>query len=115
MRIPSIENAFFGSIMIDGKKYSKDLVVSWDGEILERDRTHKFGKNELGELMLKDPEAIVIGTGNSGLMQVDQDAKVHANLNGVDVIVAKTPEAIRHFNSLARTRKKVIAVLHATC
>ncbi len=114
-RIPTIDNAFFGSIIIDGQKYSNDLIVSWDGEIRERERNHNFSKNDLAELMMKEPEAIIVGTGNSGLLQVDPALRVSANLNGTELIVAKTPEAAKHFNSLARTRKKVIAVLHATC
>ena len=115
MRIPNIDNAFFGSIIIDGQKYSNDLIVSWDGEIRERERNHNFSKNDLAEIMMKEPDAIVTGTGNSGLLQVDPSIRVSANLNGTEVIVAKTPEAAKHFNSLAKTRRKVIAILHATC
>ncbi len=114
-RIPNINNAFFGSIIIDGQKYSHDLTVSWDGEITQRDRTHFFTKAELMEILMKEPETIVIGTGNSGLMEVDPAIKIAANLNGTELIIAKTPEAARHFNSLVRMQKKVIAVLHATC
>jgi len=112
---PNIDNAFFGSIIIDGQKYGSDLIISWDGEIRERERNHNFKKEDFDEIMMKEPEAIVIGTGNSGLLQVDPALRVSANLNGTELIVAKTPEAIRHFNSLAKIRKKVIAILHATC
>ena len=115
MDMPRIDNAFFGSILVDGKKYETDLHIHWDGEIRERQKTHNFTKAEFEELALKDPEVIVIGTGMSGMLTVGPAAATAASLKGIQLLAVKTPEAAQRFNALARMRKRVIAVLHATC
>ncbi len=113
--MPRIDNAFFGSILVDGRKYENDLYVHWDGEVREREKTHNFTRTEFEDLALKDPEIIVIGTGMSGMVKVDPAAVAAASLKGVQLLVVKTPEAVQRFNALARMRKRVIAVMHATC
>jgi len=113
--MPKIDNAFFGSILIDGRKYENDLYVHWDGEIRERQKTHNFTKTEFEDLALKDPEVIVIGTGMSGMLKIDAAAATAASVHGIQLLPVKTPEAVQRFNALARMKKRVIAVLHATC
>jgi len=115
MGMPRIDNAFFGNILVDGRKYETDLHVHWDGEVKERKRTHVFDKAELNELLLKDPEVIVVGTGNSGLLQIDPAVHSTASLHGIEIVAVRTPEAAQRFNALMRMRKRVIAVMHATC
>ncbi|MFQ6056831.1 MAG: MTH938/NDUFAF3 family protein, partial [Methanosarcinales archaeon] len=65
-----IEKYSFGSIVVDGKKYETDLILSWDGEVQERIKSHEFKKSELYEILQKDPEIVIIGTGYSGLVKI---------------------------------------------
>lgn len=111
----NIDNAFFGSIIINGQKHDTDLTIYWDGEILQRERKHNITRNDIEELMLKEPEVIVVGTGNSGMMKIDTEAELSARLNGVELVVAETPKAAQEFNKLMRLKKRVVAVMHATC
>ena len=111
----NIDNAFFGVITINGQKHETDLTVYWDGEILQRDRRHNLTKSDIDELLLKEPEVIVIGTGNSGLMKVDTAAEVSAKIHGVEVVSKATPLAAQEFNKFMRLKKRVVAVMHATC
>lgn len=115
MVMPKIDNAFFGSILVDGRKYENDIYVHWDGEIHERQKTHNFTKKEFEDLALKDPEVIVIGTGMSGMLVIDPAAATAASVHGIQLLPVKTPEAVQRFNALAKMKKRVIAVLHATC
>jgi len=112
--MPRIDNAFFGSVSIDGKKYDYDLVISWDGEITEKDRRHNFTKSELMDILMKEPDVVIIGTGFAGNVKIDPDAEIFAKIEGIDLMTLPTPIAISEFNKLSK-RKKTVAVLHITC
>jgi len=109
-----IDSTYFGTIIVNGKKYDNDLIVSWDGEILEREKSHTFSKKELLDILQKDPETIIIGTGQSAVCKIEPAAEVEAKLHGIELIAKPTPEAAEEFNKLAR-RKKVVGVFHVTC
>jgi len=112
--MPKIDNAYFGSISIDGKKYNADLIVSWDGEITEKDRRHNITKGELIDILMKDPEVVIVGTGFAGNLKVDPDAELFAKVEGIVLLTLPTSKAILEFNKLSKKRKTV-AVLHITC
>lgn len=112
--MPKIDSSYFGSMIIDGKKFDRDLQIFPSGEIKERERTHTVSKREISDLLMHEPEAIIIGTGNSGLMKVEPDGIVAAQLEGVEIISKPTAQAVQEFNKLSRG-KKVAAVFHVTC
>ena len=108
-------NSFrFGSLTINNKNYENDMTVHWDGEIVPRESSHKFSKEELIDLLLKGPETVIIGTGTADCVKIEKDAEAFAKLKNIELIAKKTPEAIKEFNNLSRN-KKVIAVIHVTC
>jgi len=110
-----IDSAFFGYFIINGKKYEHDVIVSWNGKVLERKKTHHFTKNEFMNILIFEPEVVVIGTGFSNAVKLDPDVEVAAKINGVELIVKPTPNAVHEYNKLVKAKKKVIAVLHSTC
>lgn len=114
-KVPHIDSAFFGSFIIDGKRYDCDVVISWKGEVHERKKTHEFTKAELLGVLMAEPEVVVVGTGHSGVVKVESGVEVAARLEGVELIIKQTPEAVQEYNKLARAKKKVVAVLHSTC
>ncbi len=63
---------------------------------------------------MKQPEIVVIGTGTVGNVKVEPGAEVLAKIEGVELIMKTTPQAVEEFNKLTRT-KKVIGVMHVTC
>lgn len=112
--MPKINSFEFGSLTIGRKKYENDIIVSWDGEVNQRESSHIFSKEELIDILLKGPEIIVIGTGTAGLMTIGKNAENFAKQKNIEIVVKKTPEAIEEFNTLSKN-KKVIAVIHVTC
>lgn len=114
-KVPHIDSAFFGSFIIDGKKYNHDVIVSWRGEVRERRKTHEFTKAELNNVLMESPEVVIVGTGHSGVVKVDPGVEVAARLEGVELIIKQTPEAVQEYNKLAKAKKKAVAVLHSTC
>jgi len=109
--LPKVTNISFGSIAINGRKHDTDIVVFWDGEVLERERTHTVSERELMDILLKEPEVVIIGTGIAGHVKIDKEALDYAKLNNVDLIAKTTKEAAKDFNELVR-RKRVAALFH---
>jgi hypothetical protein len=114
-KAPRIDGAFFGSLLIDGRKYNNDVIVSWNGEIKDRPSSHDFTNAEMDSILMNDPDVVVIGTGHSGMVKVAHDVDVSARLKGVELVVKPTVQAMQEYNKFARLGKHVVAVLHATC
>ncbi len=110
----NIDSSYFGNIIIDGKKFNHDVIVDWKGAVQQKAGSHNFTKRELEDLLLREPEVVVIGTGTAKLMKVDPNTELTAKLHGVDLIVAPTFKAIEHFNKHVK-RKKTIGIIHVTC
>ncbi len=112
--MPKIDNAYFGSIIVDGRKFDSDVIIDWTGDIKMKSGSHSFSKVDLNELLMRDPEVIVIGTGTAGNVKVEPEAEIFARVQGVELIVKHTPLAIVEFNKAAK-RRKAIAFIHVTC
>jgi len=67
----------FGLINVDGKEYTEDLEVRWDGKVLpwQRESSHLVGIKDIERAVEENPEVIVIGTGELGLMKITEDAQ----------------------------------------
>jgi hypothetical protein len=114
----------FGFITIDGKNYDSDVEVRWTDEILPlvfKER-HKIGVEEVKRAINQKPNTIVIGTGESGLAKVTDEAKEKIKKNGIKFIIDKTEEAVKTFNVLKEDseeeegkQERVIGLFHLTC
>ena len=120
--MPHIDSTEFGEITVDGKKYGQvlivgDLVMERDYEKLEKlfGTTHRIGDWERDELVKGNPEIIVIGTGQGGVMNVDEEIANDLAKKGIELIVVSTPEAIEIYNEKIREGKRVNALIHTTC
>ncbi len=109
-----VDSFYFGNIIIDGKKFDNDVIVCWDGEIIDRIKSHSFTKEEFQNILMKEPETVIVGIGTGGIVKVEDSVQVSAKTEGVELIIKKTPEAVEEFNKLAK-KKKVVAMFHLTC
>ncbi|MHA1266628.1 MAG: Mth938-like domain-containing protein [Candidatus Helarchaeota archaeon] len=113
MRIESYE---FGRIVIDGRSYTHDVII-FPNRVEDRwwrKKGHELNKDDINEIVKMAPEILVIGTGNSGLMQVPNDVRTYLKSQGIMIKIEKTQKACEIFNQLAQ-EKRVIAALHLTC
>ncbi|OIO45589.1 MAG: hypothetical protein AUJ24_00305 [Parcubacteria group bacterium CG1_02_36_42] len=119
-----IEEYHFGSITIDGKTYNHDVEVRWDKTVLKwwRKESHFVYPEDVKRAIEQNPEVIVIGTGESGVMEVGKDAKKEIESRGIELIIDITEEAIKTFNIINEEskkeegeQKKVIGLFHLTC
>jgi hypothetical protein len=108
-------NSFrFGSLTINNKIYDTDMVVSWDGELIPRESSHSFSREELINMLVKGPEVVLVGTGTAGCVKIDKEVESLAQSKNVEMMVRKTADAVDEFNKSSKT-KKIVAMLHVTC
>jgi len=117
MMTVKIDSCSFGTIIINGKKYTDDLIILPDGEILElwwRKKGHQLTMYDLRDLIKTAPEVIVAGTGVFGRMKPDKDLESELAKLSIEFIAASNEEAINIFNDLA-SEKRIGAGFHLTC
>lgn len=110
-----IDGTSFGSITVDGKRCPHDVWIFADGSIRRRDRDHEFTLDELDLLLDGKPELVVVGTGQSGCVRIDDDATREASRRGVNVIGDITPRALKLYNEAADAKRRVAGAFHVTC
>jgi hypothetical protein len=111
-----IDSYDFGQVVIDGKRYTSDVIICPDGikDQWFRREGHQLCVDDLGDVPDKKPDVIVVGTGNPGLMRVLPETEKLIESKGTKLIVQPTREACRIYNQLSPSQK-VIALLHLTC
>jgi hypothetical protein len=99
-------------VLIIGK-----IVKERDSEKLHElfNTSHKIGDWEIEELLSNNPEIIIIGTGQNGAMQIDEDLAKKLKANSSELIIAETPQAIEIYNEQIKFGKRVNALIHTTC
>ena len=110
-----INSTSFGSITIDDKTYDYDLIIFPNGKIEKRPLTkgtHVVCMEEFLPIIKEKPEVIVIGTGQSGCVDIEQEVKDTAEKNNIKLVVEETPEAIKAFNKI---KEKKAGIFHLTC
>jgi len=112
-----IESYKFGKVVINGKLYSSDVIIIGDYVKADwwRKEGHRLHIEDLRDVIDKDIEVLVIGTGYFGLMKVPEDVKRFLTEKGIEVIAQKTAEACKTFNKLKASGKNIAAALHLTC
>ena len=111
-----IDSYDFGRIVINGKRYSSDLIVFSD-KVRDgwwRKEGHRLHVEDLKDVLEVKPEVLVVGTGYSGLMRIPPETRKYVESEGIEFIAQKTAEACETFNRLVKSRK-VVAALHLTC
>jgi len=115
--MPIIESYSFGSMVIDGVKYSKDVIIFPDGRIHNpwwRNQGHTLALNDLEELLLAKPEVIVAGTGAMGLMRPTAELSDFLAQHDIEFIAQRSAKAVETYNQLSGSRK-VGGCFHLTC
>lgn len=112
----------FGSITINGKRYGQVLIVGETVQEREEKKlyslfgtTHYIGNWEVEKLLSNKPEVIIIGSGQSGVLEVTDDVRQKLIAEGAKLKILITPEAIKEYNKLVAEGKKVNALIHTTC
>jgi hypothetical protein len=112
-----IDSASFGSLVVDGKTYRTDLIISPEGRVEEgwrRGRGHRLTMDDIRGLVEACPEVIVAGTGITGMMRPDSKLEKELQDVGIEFFYARNKKALKLFNDLAPSRRTG-ACFHLTC
>jgi len=108
--------------MIDGNTYKDVLVIG--NKIIEREKIipkwfesrshHTIYKHELEKLLEGKPEVIIIGDGQSNVLEVPLEIDKQIRQKKIELIVLNTSKAIEKYNEISKL-KRVNALIHTTC
>lgn len=112
---PFIDYYDFGVIVISGKEYRHDVIITPSKVISDwwRLEGHRLQLQDVRDYILENVDCIVIGTGFNGLMRVDEE--VINVFRGKEIYIDKTNKAVSKYNELVKKGKRVLAFLHLTC
>ena len=122
-----IESYEFGVMVIDGKRYTSDVIVLPE-RVLDgwwRKEGHKVHVEDLEEILRHKPkpEMLVVGTGYYGLVKIPPEVENILESHGIDLVAQPTREACQTFNKLLQNnlsvnkpkRKVIVGAFHLTC
>lgn len=111
-----IESYSFGEIVIDGKRFTKDLIIYPERIDSKwwRKEGHVLNIEDIGEIIKAKPDTLIVGTGNSGVMKIPPQTRSLIESKEIKLISEKTEGACRLYNELCK-RERVVAALHLTC
>ena len=111
-----IDSYRFGQVVVNGKRYTSDVVIFPDRvkENWRRKTSHQLHLDELSEAIADKPEVLIVGTGAAGMVKVLPEVAQGLEAQGIKLIAKPTEEACTTYNQLGHF-KKVVAALHLTC
>ncbi len=107
----------FGSIEVDGRRYTRDLIITPQGvqEGWWRKEGHRLDREDLSAVLAARPQALVVGTGYYGRMAIPGETQAFLKEQGIALHAAPTGEAVQTFNALQKKCARVVAALHLSC
>ena len=118
---PKIDGTEFGSINIEGETFERDVLVRLGDEVKKRKKalskavygtSHVISLDEARHVYQKGADKLIVGTGQSGLVTLSEDAAAYFRRKGCGVELLPTPEAIEAWN---KAKGAVIGLFHITC
>lgn len=80
-----------------------------------RKEGHSLAPEDLEVLMESPPEMLIVGRGAYGVMKIPASTKNFIESKEIDLIAAKTGDAVERYNKESAAGKNVAAALHLTC
>ena len=113
-----IESYKFGNIVVDGKSYTKDIIILPNKKVISpwwRNSGHIVKLSDLRNILSENPMHLVIGTGNSGQMKPAHGLIDTLEQQNINTTVLPTQQASKKYNSLCGESLHVAACFHLTC
>ena len=110
-----INSYSFGSITIDGKTYTHDVIIS-AGKVKSwwRATSHEVTINDVEPVLEEKPRTVIFGTGASGVCEVFPETVKYLEKQGITVKILRTAEAVDELNQ-RHAEAGVVGALHLTC
>ncbi len=113
---PHIDSYDFGRVVVDGRSYTRDLIIRPDGVVPDwwRKEGHSLQPQDLISVLDPAPEILITGCGASGILSVPRETRKWVAEKGIELIELPTRAACERYNELAE-KARVVAGLHLTC
>ncbi|MBI5724708.1 MAG: ROK family protein [Planctomycetes bacterium] len=118
-KYPKIDATKLGEVVIDGRTYRQDVYIRADGRIKARNKTgvqkrygtsHEIGPEEVKKICKKNPEILIIGTGQKGMAGFTAEGQEMLRRKGIACLSLPTPQAIREYNRIKGRKAMLIHV-----
>ncbi|MBW2514138.1 MAG: hypothetical protein JRE21_06170 [Deltaproteobacteria bacterium] len=112
-----IDSFGFGFMVIDGRRYSSDLIIYPGGRIQDgwrRRRGHVLTRKDLETLVETWPKVIIAGKGINGGMLPEPGLEETLGNLGIQFMAASNDQAAAWYNDRS-ARLKAGACFHLTC
>jgi hypothetical protein len=118
---PHINATQFGSITIAGERHDRDVVIRLSGAVKKRKKklskarygtSHKVSLEEAQHIFEAGAETVIIGTGQSGCLELSDEAAAFFHGKGCATRLLPTQEAMAAWNA---AEGAVIGMFHVTC
>lgn len=113
-----IDSYSFGHIVVDKILYKNDVIVFPDRVQADwwRKEGHQLQLEDIQDALEEvQPNALVVGTGNSGIMKVSKEVKKYLVARNIKLFAEPTEKATKMYNRLILTEDKVLGAFHLTC
>lgn len=118
---PTINSTAFGSITISNEVFDHDVVIRRNGKVKKRKKklskekfgtSHMISLNEAIFIFDEGAKKLIIGTGQSGFVELSDEAAEFFDKEKCTVQLLSTPEAIKAWN---KAEGATIGMFHVTC
>jgi hypothetical protein len=111
-----IESYEFGKMVINGGKYTTDLILYPDrvDSTWWRKSGHELRLEDVKGVVKEKPDTIIVGTGFNSVLKVLPETEDYILSKGIRLIVEDTKKAVKNYNELS-PKEKVIGLFHLTC
>jgi hypothetical protein len=118
---PKINSTQFGLITIEGSVFEHDVVIRLGGKVEKRKKklskqvygtSHTLSLAEAKHVYEKGAERLIVGSGQTGMVTLSEEATGYFKRKGCMVELVPTPAATRAWNQATGA---VIGLFHVTC
>jgi hypothetical protein len=118
---PKIDSTNFGSITVDGETFDYDILIRLNGKVEKREKalskevygtSHKVSLEEAKYIYESETEKIIIGTGQTGFVELSEEAEDFFMEKKCGIELLPTPWAIVRWNEI---EGRISAMFHVTC
>lgn len=118
---PTIDSTRFGQIKIEGEVFENDVIIRLDGEVKKRKKklskaiygtSHVISLDEAKYIYEEGAEGLIIGSGQSGMVKLSDEAAAYFQARKCRVQLLPTPQAIRLWN---QSQGAILGLFHVTC